>query len=143
MIMTATKKPDLMLKAPIFYILMRRDMESMNPGKAMAQASHAYGALRKAIKEKLNIQPDFIAWMDTTEQDFGTTIVLGSDEGGIGMAIGKARKNILMCSGWVHDPTYPVRDGRVTHAIPVNTCAFIFGEAHDVFEIVERMELHP
>ena len=26
---------------PLLYILMRNDMDSMNPGKAMAQASHA------------------------------------------------------------------------------------------------------
>ena len=26
---------------PVLYILMRTDMDSMNPGKAMAQASHA------------------------------------------------------------------------------------------------------
>ena len=29
---------------PVLYILMRTDMNSMNPGKAMAQASHASNA---------------------------------------------------------------------------------------------------
>ena len=29
---------------PVLYILMRTDMDSMNPGKAMAQASHASNA---------------------------------------------------------------------------------------------------
>ena len=29
---------------PVLYILMRKDLKSMNPGKAMAQASHAANA---------------------------------------------------------------------------------------------------
>ena len=29
---------------PVLYILMRTDLNSMNPGKAMAQASHAGSA---------------------------------------------------------------------------------------------------
>ena len=27
----------------VLYIIMRDDLDSMNPGKAMAQANHAYG----------------------------------------------------------------------------------------------------
>ena len=131
------------LNNPVFYILMRDDLASMNPGKAMAQASHAYGALRKAIKSKLNIQRDFINWMNTTEQDFGTTVVLAGKGSTIDMVVKKAKKDILMCADWVHDPTYPVRDGNVTHLIPLYTCAFIFGEQSEIREMTYSLKLHP
>ena len=57
----------------VLYILMRTDMDSMNPGKAMAQASHASNAFvyrwgkEKAVKE----------WQGETQQGFGTVLVLG------------------------------------------------------------------
>lgn len=137
-----TDKPEGVLTNPCLYILMRTDINSMNPGKAMAQASHAYGALRKAIKEKLNIQKDFILWMDQTEQDFGTTIVLGGSEPQIDGALWRAVRDRNICGGWVHDPTYPIRDGNVTHLIPLNTCAFLFGARADIQFHTVRMDLY-
>jgi 2-hydroxy-3-keto-5-methylthiopentenyl-1-phosphate phosphatase len=140
--MAEQKQIERMLNDPAFYILMRSDLDSMNPGKAMAQASHAYAALRKAIKSKLNIQRDFIDWMNTTEQDFGTTIVLSGTERQIDSALDRINRDRLMCSGWVYDPTYPVRDGKVTHLVPVLTCAFVFGERKEIKFLTQHMELH-
>jgi peptidyl-tRNA hydrolase len=65
------------------YVIMRTDLDSMNPGKAMAQANHAYGAAKKAVRTAPDMQKDYLAWMDTTDQEFGTTIVLGANEGEI------------------------------------------------------------
>ena len=37
----------------VLYIAMRTDLDSMNPGKAMAQASHAYGAVKCRVKQNI------------------------------------------------------------------------------------------
>lgn len=129
---------------PVLYILMRNDMESMNPGKGMAQASHAYGAMKKAVRQNHNMQALYRAWMDSTEQEFGTTIVLAGSLAEINTAIADLdeRPDACVC-GWVHDPTYPLRDGFVTHYIPLDTCAFVFGEKSDVSEYLSFLRIHP
>lgn len=64
------------------YILMRTDMDSMNPGKACAQAAHAanafvdfmhFSGLTTATTEKLCNE-----WREQTGLGFGTTIVLNA-----------------------------------------------------------------
>jgi hypothetical protein len=128
----------------VFYILMRTDLASLNPGKAMAQASHAFGALKRAVKTKLFMQKAYIAWQNQTEQDFGATIVLGASESGINNVLDLAdRFYPRTVKGWVHDPSYPLRDGSITHLIPLNTCAFVFGERSDLKELLGTLELHP
>jgi hypothetical protein len=46
-------------------------------------------------------------------------------------------------AGWVKDWTYPIRDGDVTHLIPLNTCAFVFGTKADCADVVDVFDLHP
>lgn len=125
------------------YILMRTDLASMNPGKAMAQACHAYGALKAAIRSKLHRQNAYVDWMDQTPQEFGTTIVLAGTGDEIAFALRLCRMNRDIVAGWVHDPTYPIRDGEITHLVPLNTCAFIFGSKEDCRTMIASMRLHP
>ena len=128
----------------VLYILMRTDLDSLNPGKAMAQANHAFGALKNRIRSNLVRQKDYIAWQETTAQDFGTVIVLGGNEGGIQAALDDIhRLKLPVVAGWVHDLTYPVRDGEVTHLIPLNTCAFVFGTKAECADACGQFELHP
>jgi len=128
----------------VLYILMRTDLDSLNPGKAMAQANHAFGALKNRIHSNLMRQKDYIAWQRTTAQDFGTVIVLGGDEGGIQAALDDIhRLNLPVVAGWVHDPTYPIRDGEIIHTIPLNTCAFVFGTRAECEDACGWFELHP
>ena len=135
----AEHKPELVL-----YILMRTDLDSLNPGKAMAQANHAFGALKQRIRSDSKRQRDYIAWQGTTAQDFGTVIVLGGDRGGIQGALDQLQRHRSpVVSGWVHDPTYPIRDGVVTHLIPLDTCAFVFGTKAECGDVCEQFELHP
>jgi len=54
-----------------------------------------------------------------------------------------ARLNLPVVAGWVHDPTYPIRDGEVTHLIPLNTCAFVFGTKAECRDTCGGFELHP
>lgn len=129
----------------VFYILMRTDLESMNPGKAMAQSSHAYGALKSQIRMKVALQPAYLEWMNTTQQDFGTTLVLGGNRGQIDEVLARIRKWMRpqdVACDWVFDPEYPIRDGEVTHLIPLHTCAFIFGKEEDIGYAVRHLDRH-
>jgi hypothetical protein len=127
------------------YILMRTDLASLNPGKAMAQSNHAYGALKKRVRSHIVLQPKFIEWMGTTEQEFGTTLVLGAKEGEIKLVLDRASRYFgkTTLSGWVYDPTYPVCDGEITHLVPLNTCAFLFASREDSIDLVGHLDLHP
>ena len=124
------------------YILMRTDLKSMNPGKAMAQACHAYGALKAAIRDKLFRQNAYVEWMDQTPQEFGTTIVLGGTKTEIDFALRLCKLDRNLIHGWVHDPAYPLMDGEVLHLIPLDTCAFIFGEKQICRTMTASMGLH-
>lgn len=132
------------MSKPALYILMRTDLDSMNAGKAMAQSNHAYGALKKVIREALFMQPSYLEWMNQTEQEFGTTIVLGANQNEITDVIRRRDRfyNRSLVAGWVHDPTYPVRDGEMTHLIPLSTCAFVFGCEDDAKALVRLLSLH-
>lgn len=126
------------------HIIMRNDVESLNPGKAMAQASHAYGALKKHIRFAIKLQEEYLSWLEQTPQEFGTTIVKAGNYGAINRVLAKSERfypNVL--SGWVLDPTYPVRDGAITHLIPLETCAYFFGSRVDLNELTAGLDLHP
>lgn len=115
-----------MTKATLF-ILMRNDLESMTAGKACAQAAHAANATSHHMLTKVNdkvLKEEFSFWETQTKQGFGTTIVLGATEQEMKSVVELLQEKFV--SGVVHDPTYPVRDGKVMHLIPVDTCAYIF-----------------
>ncbi len=130
------------LDDPILYLIMRTDLDSLGPGKGMAQACHAYGAVKKVIRSNLVLQQDFLAWMSQTEQEFGTTIVLGGTIHEIDTILYKAKHIKNMASGWVHDPTYPVSDGDIIHVLPMDTCGFVFGERRDIKELTRELNLY-
>ena len=129
----------------ILYIIMRNDLDSMNPGKAMAQASHAYGALKCHIRKHLPMQRAYLDWRDQTPQDFGTTIVLTAHPREINKVIGQVGRFFSgeAVAGWVHDPTYPIRDGRRTHLISLDTCGYVFCEKTVGEDVLGHLELHP
>ena len=105
------------------HILMRTDMASMNPGKGMAQAAHAANAFVHDWGESSECVLD---WQKQTPQGFGTTITLAvTNEEAMSDMIDIARA-LGYPSGIIHDPSYPVRDGEITHLIPINTCGYIF-----------------
>lgn len=127
---------------PTLYILMRTDMDSMNPGKAMAQAAHAANAF---IKESREYEFSTEVWEGSTDQGFGTTITLAvHSEEELNQAAHRAGVDGFYASV-VRDPTYPVRDGKVTHLVPVDTCAYVYTscrERHPVAALA-GLKLHP
>jgi hypothetical protein len=145
---------------PVLYILMRNDMNSLNAGKAMAQASHASNAFvdhMRIFTEAYNEVPahlgietesvvGFESWKNATPQAFGTVLVLAAKMPEIKTAV-----DIFIAMGYVagviHDPTYPIVDGEVVHYIPLDTCAYVFVPNKEddgmASVILKRFPLHP
>ena len=133
---------------PVLYILMRTDLDSMNPGKAMAQASHAGSTFVHNAEPGYNVDEElFNAWQKETPQGFGTVLVLGVTEVQMRTAVAVAESfgvDKFPCE-IIHDPTYPLQDGDTTHFIPVDTCGYIFGDKENITlqAILQSFELHP
>jgi hypothetical protein len=111
---------------------MRNDMDSLNPGKACAQAAHAANeAVAYANSYANDILHDwFAAKEDGSQIEFGTTIVLEGSENEILNELADTihHKNAIISSSVTIDPTYPIKDGQVMHHFPVMTCAWAWVE---------------
>ena len=131
----------------VLYILMRNDLDSMNPGKAMAQASHASNAFvhnRGRMHEgRFPDEELYLSWKTETHQGFGTVLVLAVNKNEMEQAVAVA-KIAEYESDIIHDPTYPLPDGEDCHFIPLDTCAYIFGNKDDqvLKAIVQNFPLH-
>ena len=131
---------------PILYILMRTDMDSMNPGKGMAQAAHAanqFVATQAAHPHTFDHMAACKEWAHYN--GYGTTVVLSVDsESDLRNAVNGARDEGFD-AGLTTDPTYPVRDGAVTHLIAIPTCGYVFVPNRDAARphLVSKLRLHP
>lgn len=136
--MSTDYKGKLLMEEPVLYILMRSDMDSLNPGKAMAQASHATSMFYREIQDNLagpTMVKLFKKWTEQAD-GFGTCIVLDVlSEDNLYDYVDKSdnyfeenddSQTIMVYSGVVVDPTYPVKDGSVIHLVPVSTCGYVF-----------------
>ena len=135
---------------PILYILMRSDLDSLNPGKGMAQASHATSILHEEIKSLENFKKDhplvelFNQWKE--DRHFGTCIVLDS---GTDLDILERVEFIKNLEGdhyadICEDPTYPISDGQHTWLVPAITCGFVFTDkAHSKLFGLDKLDLYP
>ena len=137
---------------PVLFLLMRTDLDSMNPGKACAQAAHAANALEHHylnLLEHTEANDDLVIaydkWQKQTPQGFGTTIVLGGEMDNIRVDIDHLADTGFL-AGVVHDPTYPLVDGSVTHLIALDTCAYVFAPDKDDYKlrlVLNKYKLHP
>lgn len=94
--------------SPKLYIIMRRDIQDMNPGKAMAQAAHAQadflawvGSLDPVQHQAVLV--DVINWRE--DRSFGVTLVMHETEDTIRTIVDRTD-----FSGLTFDPTYPWRN---------------------------------
>lgn len=133
----------------VLYILMRNDMASMNPGKAMAQAAHAANSFQTYMMQNEHLAKQYDAWAfggnRPHSKAFGVTIVLAVNEGSMLYAETEAQLDNIP-SSLVHDETYPLLDGETLHLIPLNTCAWVFAANKSdpkVLGIIGSMSLHP
>jgi len=144
------------------YILMRNDIASMNPGKAMAQACHA----ANQFVHEYGDNEDVKHWQKEGK-GFGTTIVLSVDSPTFKDTMMKAMQLGVRTRGLVFDTTYPFitnkeiaelipteklsapsifkEDGRVVMFRNELTCGYLFvvdGSSKQE-EIVGALPLHP
>ncbi len=113
----------------VLYILVRNDLASLNHGKACAQAAHAANECVAHLYANGRTMSLLKQWMEGHDGNFGTTIVLAGNWQAITDSIATVERDAdhRTVSGRVLDPTYPVTDGDVKHAIPLETCAWVFG----------------
>lgn len=144
-------EPSVLESQPILYILMRTDMDSMNAGKGMAQATHAANQCVHEIRKSNNktLQNMLKKWEAESGRGFGTCIVL--DIGDIHSlkaamdSLNVEDQKLPACCGIVLDDTYPLKDGDVVHYLPIQTCGYAFiDKAHDRYraDIVGIWDLH-
>lgn len=125
---------------------MRNDLDSLNPGKAMAQAAHAQSVLdfHMMQQEDRSITKQLYNEWKSEEGRFGTTIVLGASIEQIEQL--HERIDQIDCQGItikrMIDPTYPIRDGEVTHLIPLHTCSIVLSSPAWV-NLFAELELYP
>ena len=123
----------------VLYILMRSDMESLNPGKAMAQAAHAANLFAENIDRRSS---EYKEWINEGN-GFGTTIVLDAYNDDLLNSIINDYKEKAP-TGIVLDNTYPILDGDVVHLLPVQTCGYIFIDQEIAqLGLLQYMELYP
>jgi hypothetical protein len=119
----------------------------MNPGKAMAQASHAANAMVHSVRKSKSkpLRNLLDEWENETSQGFGTCIVLECTSMDKMEEVVSALRDGTYCSaGIVHDPSYPLRDGKRTHLIPLDTCAWVFARKNNevVQDNLDGLDLH-
>lgn len=114
---------------------MRSGLDSMTPGKAIAQGSHATNDFENSIKYATNnkkVITGYTHWIE--DRTFGRCLTLAIPSliklDGI---MGKLEELDFLTSevlfGEIVDPTYPIRDGNTTHHIELKTCGWVF--VHD------------
>ena len=136
----------------ILYILMRTDLASMNPGKAIAQGSHATSLFHAAMDNPSGAaswSSEYVEWRSQAD-GFGTVLTLGCNEQQMRDVIGwlsecddDSEFDSPVVFGIINDPTYPIRDGEVTHYIPLDTCAYVFGDKDELSNFLGHLDLHP
>lgn len=142
---------------PVLYILMRTDLDSLNdyPGKAVAQGSHATSLFEKrcvAIEAETfacaGICELFREWNGQSvgnglSRGFGTTITKGAANASeIKRLVDEAERTNGVIGGVMEDPSYPVRDGSMTHLIPLVSCGYLFGDRKDLDKIAGHLPLY-
>lgn len=153
----------------VAYVLMRNDLPSMNPGKAMAQSHHLGFQLMAKHRDRLMVQKYEQAGLLQGADHFNTTLVLGASKYQIRQIQEQVRDlTDLVVSHEVVDPSYPffventeiadlipqtdqvklvaiMGDGRVLMTRPELTCAGFVGDRNDpeFRDLFAHLSLHP
>lgn len=141
---------------------MRTDLDSMNPGKAVAQGAHAantftwrmeagkqlskdqmdWGHAQSGIPFEL-IRKMYEDWSQSTGQGFGTTVTLDVNGDLLHKVVEAVNSvsELSMVAEVIHDPSYPLCDGEVTHLIPLDTCGYVFGDKEELSVLLGQFDL--
>ena len=103
------------------YVLVRNDLPSMNPGKAMSQCHHAGVQMMGRYGNHALVKEYISAGMAQGANWFNTTLVLTANEKEIGDTVMNiARLDGVLC-GEVVDPSYPfAADGEIARLLEKN-----------------------
>lgn len=153
----------------VLAVLLRSDLPSLNPGKAVAHAAHA---ANQAVHELLELQrpglfleasPDVAAWARATPSGFGTTIALDSKFVSL-PRLARAMEGVNARTGVVGDERFawkvdaeigPLLDQSLHTRAPAPedrqwtcyrsaaVCAWAFGEKADLAPVLGQFNLHP
>ena len=129
---------------PKLYIVMRKDLQDMNPGKAMAQAAHAQSDFDEYIEQKCGpaYRQDDELWQSVSQwredRSFGVTLVLHEP-----LEIINQITNVILTSGVTVDPTYPWRNFYGDLFLSnEETCAWVFVRTEEEAEYMKQFSLH-
>jgi peptidyl-tRNA hydrolase len=111
------------------YVLVRTDLPSLTPGKAMAQAHHAGVQMMAKYEERMKVQDYVNDGIAQGAVYFNTTIVLGATLTEIlerGVAAEAAGDHVVVFNT-VTDPSYPffVENAEIADLIPESTAKVI------------------
>ncbi len=144
------------------YIWVRSDLASLTPGKCAAQVAHAasqaaYQVIAIGNKDE---QTQYREWeisavreydpksiyIKDSHEGFGTTIVLdGLDPTTLNQIYYEHFGVSDITSafyGMVVDPSYPIRDGLVTHSVEALTCVWALLDEHNNSSFLKKYELY-
>ena len=127
-------------KEPALYILMRSDLDSLNPGKMVAQGAHAANQFVAKLSKDHSIYPLYEQWRTSTPDGFGVTLCLDVTGEELPLVV-NAAQSCGFAAGVTHDPSYPLRDGGVTHSLPLDTCGYVFGNKPDLGILLGQFDL--
>jgi len=137
-------KPTQPVSNPALYILMRGDMDSLNPGKAVAQGTHAQSLFdfeMDHVPQEDKFQKMHEDWL-AQGGGFGTALCLEVTERQLHQVVEFVERSGFP-AGIVLDTSYPLQDGKTLHLIPVHTCGYIFGDKDELAAILRQFELYP
>ena len=136
-------------KVPYLYILMRSDLDSLNPGKMVAQGAHAANqfthemdTIIAGMEQNNPVASYFLyqSWKTSTPHGFGVTICLDVSGQQLPLVV-SAAKRANFVAGVTHDPSYPLLDGKVLHLLPLDTCGYVFGDKSDLRILLGQFDL--
>ena len=137
-------KPATPVKNPAFYILMRGDMDSLNPGKAVAQGTHAQSVFDQDMLDPTipdAVRHLYVQWLAQGGK-FGTAITVEVDERQLHQVV-EFTQRAGYPAAVVLDDSYPIQDGRTLHLFPVHTCGYVFGDKDELAAILRQFDLYP
>jgi hypothetical protein len=124
---------------PRLYIIMREDLQDMNPGKGMAQAAHAQSDFDAYARTKYNHEEFFSAYKTWCEErSFGVTLALSATLEEMHEIDARTVHSDLTV-----DPSYPWRNwyGKMFTSNEV-TCMWAFVWSDEDIEYMKQFKLH-
>lgn len=133
-----------------FYYIPRTDMDSMTPGRIIAQGTHAAHYFSKIMEDVRHLNKEmferFNMWKKETSYGFGTAIVLKPNKvtnqiDEFNMLYNRTIGNPSVICNILIDPEYVIVDGDTIHLVPNVITGLIFFGRKDQLEMYDSYDL--